>query len=73
MTNLNYNINNKLILVLIISLIYILSTNVYFSIEESFIFGGADGLSYLQIAKASPNITNEIIKIIDAKIKWQIH
>ena len=67
MTNLNYNFNNKLILVFIISLIYILSTNIYFSIEESFIFGGADGLSYLQIAKASPNIANEFIQPIHSE------
>ena len=59
MINQNYKINsNYAVLILsILSFIYIFITNNYFSIEESFIFGGGDGYSYLEIAKSSPYIT----------------
>ena len=69
MTNLNYNFkfNYITILVSLLSIIYILFTNSYFSIESSFIYGGADGESYLKIAEASPNITNEYIQPIHSE------
>ena len=69
MTNLNYNykINYITILVSLLSIIYILFTNSYFSIESSFVYGGADGESYLKIAEASPNITNEYIQPIHSE------
>jgi len=67
MINLNYKTNNILILISIISLFYILFTNVYFSVSDSFIFGAADGLSFLKIANASPNISTEIIQPIHSE------
>ena len=69
MTSLNYNYKTNYIAILlsVLSLIYILLTNTYFSIENSFIYGGADGESYLKIAEASPYTTNQAIQPIHSE------
>jgi len=69
MTSLNYNykINYIVILLSVLSIIYILFTNTYFSVENSFIYGAADGESYLKIAEASPYISNQDIQPIHSE------
>ena len=42
-----------------ISLLYIIFTNNFFNFEQSIIYGAADGETYMQIAKAAPNISSE--------------
>ena len=51
----------------LIILIYIFSTNSYFNYEDSLIFGGADGYSYYEISKYSPNITSIEIQPIHSE------
>jgi len=41
----------------LISIIYIVLTNVYFNFDQSLIFGAADGASYMQIRKNFPYFT----------------
>ena len=48
----------------VIVLIFILSTNSYFDYNQSLIFGGADGISYYEISKNSPFISNTPLKPI---------
>ena len=43
----------------VISLVYIIFTNNFFNFEQSIIYGAADGETYMQIAKAAPNISSE--------------
>lgn len=71
MINQNYKnflkLNTKTISISIISVIYLLFTNQYFTIEESFVFGAADGYSYLLISQYSPNIPVETIQPIHSE------
>ena len=50
-----------------IILIWIFFSNSYFSFEESLIFGGADGKSYFDISKYSPDLSKEPIQPIHAE------
>ena len=71
MINQKYNnflkLNIKTISVSTVSIIYLLFTNQYFTIEESFVFGAADGYSYLLISQYSPNIPVEAIQPIHSE------
>ena len=42
-----------------ISFIFITFTNVFFNFDNSLIYGASDGLTYMKIAQAAPNISSE--------------
>ena len=60
---------------LIISFIFILYTNNFYSFEETLLFGGSDGRFYIQISKYAP-YSGEGIDYIKVKIfslfNWNI-
>tara|TARA_A100000164_G_scaffold373462_1_gene404707 strand:- start:116 stop:1225 length:1110 start_codon:yes stop_codon:yes gene_type:complete len=51
----------------VIILIFVLFTNSYFDYNQSLIFGGADGISYYEISKKSPYISDTPLKPIHAE------
>ena len=52
---------------LTIILFLIILSNSYFNFEESLVFGGADGKSYYDISKFSPQLSEEPIQPIHAE------
>jgi hypothetical protein len=48
-------------------LFFILMTNSHFNFAETLKFGGADGMSYMSISKAAPNIAEEKIQPIHSE------
>ena len=59
MTTLNEYL--KLRFLLIISFIFVVITNNYFSYEESIVFGARDGADYFLIAQNFPNISHDAL------------
>lgn len=57
----------KLLLFSILVVTFVIFTNTHFSYEESLIFGGADGFSYINISKDAPNIVSKNIMLIHAE------
>ena len=60
MTGLNESL--KLKVFLIISFLFILLTNNYFSYDQSLIFGARDGADYFLIAQSFPNIPYDVLQ-----------
>lgn len=50
----NFSTNKTFFITIIISLVFIFTTNSYFTFEESLIFGAADGNTYMAITKNFP-------------------
>jgi len=63
------NYNNKTIFFFyyFFIIIFLIFTNTYFSYDQSLIFGGADGKSYISISNSFPNITNQKLMPIHAE------
>ena len=63
------NYNNKTIFSLYYLLVvsFLILTNTYFSYDQSLIFGGADGKSYISISNSFPNITDQKLMPIHAE------
>ena len=59
--------NYKLYIFLFITLISVLLTNSYFNYEQSLIFGGSDGISYYEISKKAPLLSDTPLKPIHAE------
>ena len=59
--------NGKIYVFISITLIAILFTNSYFDYEQSLIFGGSDGISYYEISKNAPFISDIPLKPIHAE------
>lgn len=55
----NKNDNLYFYLFFFTSLIFIIFTNSYFNYEQSIMYGANDGLTYMQIAEAAPNLSSE--------------
>ena len=57
--------NNKSVFIFIFfSLIYLFFTTIYYSYEESLIYGAADGANYIEISKNSPFFFEEKLRTI---------
>ena len=48
-------------------IVYLIATNTYFSYEQSLISGGADGLSYFEISKFAPKLSEIPLQPIHAE------
>ena len=60
--------NDKSVYIFIFfSLVYLFFTTVYFSYEESLIYGAADGANYIKISKNSPFFLDEELRKIHAQ------
>jgi len=57
----------KIIFFFIVILFYLITTNTYFTFDETLIFGGADGFSYMSISQDAPNIASKKIMIVHAE------
>ncbi len=62
----NYIHKNPYTIVILI-FAFVLLTNSYFDYDQSLIFGGADGISYLEMSKKSPFISETPLKPIHAE------
>ena len=63
------NYNNKTIFLLyyFLIIVFLISTNTYFSYDESLIFGGADVRSYISISNSFPSISDQKMMPIHAE------
>lgn len=57
----------KLFFHLLFIIFYLISTNSYFTYEQSLILGGADGFSYINISKEAPSVVSKNIMLIHAE------
>ena len=58
---------NKSYILLFFIIAIILLTNSYFNYEQSLIYGGADGISYFEISKQAPYLSDKPLKPIHAE------
>ena len=65
--------NSKIYIFISITLIAILFTNSYFDYEQSLIFGGSDGISYYEISKKAPFISDIPLKPIHTERFFFFH
>ena len=67
MKMIDYNDKKKLFIYYVILILFLSLTNQYFSYDQSLIFGGYDGKSYINISDNFPNITDHKTPVIHSE------
>ena len=67
MKMIDYNDKKKLFIYYVVLILFLSLTNQYFSYDQSLIFGGYDGKSYINISDNFPNITDHKTPVIHSE------
>ena len=67
MKMIDYNDKKKLFIYYVVLILFLSLTNQYFSYDQSLIFGGHDGKSYINISDNFPNITDHKTPVIHSE------